>query len=95
MPQFVVMNQAQANTIRGQTVLGHACAPIPVGGTNPLTLALPIAIKTDPAHQSLWASLAPFTVVTTTSITPHNDTVLVKACTFDEPTWTVGKKIVV
>jgi len=95
MPSFIAMNQAQANTVRGQTTLGHACAPIPVGGTSPLTLVLPVEIKTDPAHQNIWATLAPFTVVTIASIQRHSDDALNVQCTFNAQTWTVGTKIVV
>lgn len=93
MPSYILMNAAQADTVRGQTVAGAACAPVPIANTNPVSFVLPVEIKSDPAHQALWAILAPFSVVTVAKVDRSPNTTLQTQCTFDPTTWTVGKKI--
>jgi hypothetical protein len=95
MPSFILMNEAQANTVRGQTTPAHACAPIPIANTNPVTFVLPIGVKTDPNHQPIWSLLAPFSVVTVQTVDRHTNEQFNRACTFNEQTWTVGTKIIV
>jgi len=95
MPSFIVMNEAQANQVRGQTTRAHACAPIPIANTNPVVFVLPVEIKADPFHQNILALLNSFSTATIATLDRHPDDSLNQRCTFNESTWTVGTKIVV
>jgi len=95
MPQYIIMNQAQSNTVRGQTVLAHACAPVPVPNAQPQTFVLPIEIKDDPYHANIKSLLDAMSVVTTAPVGEHTDKQLMIKCTFDVATWTVGTKIAI
>lgn len=51
---MIVLTPAQANRVRGLSVLGSALVPFPLANGN---YVLPETVLTDPAHERLWPAL--------------------------------------
>lgn len=56
--EMIVMSGAEAGTVTGPTANGHALAPRALA--DGLTLVLPLAVLTDPAHAVHHQTLATF-----------------------------------
>jgi hypothetical protein len=64
---MIILQDTDADQVRGQTTAGHALAPRPL---NDGTFALPDACKTDPFHSDHAAFLATLPMVADNTINP-------------------------
>ncbi len=67
---MILLLEADANSVRGLTVLGHALAPVPLKDG---TFVLPMAVLDDPHHAARHALLASFDVMLDPAPGSHMD----------------------
>ena len=94
---MIILTQAQANQVRGLTVLGHALAPRPISIAAAISLAgkyaLPEACITDPYHAPFAALLATFPIVLDNAVILYEtDPIILANCAYS-PTWQPGQLV--